>query len=78
MTVVEIRLTWLVLAESTAQSGIVLDSWTIQLFILSLRLRSTEREKNKIKSQVNVKRCIYCKKPFFENKPCVENLIILH
>uniref|UniRef100_A0A0E9TX85 Uncharacterized protein n=1 Tax=Anguilla anguilla TaxID=7936 RepID=A0A0E9TX85_ANGAN len=30
-----------VLVESMVQSGMVLDSWTIQLFILSRRLRST-------------------------------------
>lgn len=38
---VKLKPTCPVLVASNVQSGMVLESWTIQLFILSLRLRST-------------------------------------
>lgn len=43
----EVRLTWPFLVASIEQSGMVLDSWTIQLLILSLRLRSTAKDEEK-------------------------------
>lgn len=75
-------LTWPVLVESMVQSGMVLDSWTIQLLILSLLLRSTERQTKlvQLKDHVDTLKTVPIFPDLHHSKQCVvlNNLISSH